>query len=500
MYPRTQGGDIIRFKSSERATFHGVAESNRLPCSLLLCFALVGACAPISTNTRIEETVIDQVVRSVPNGPMRVVSEVETTGSTVRIVVRRNRPCIETRYDVVEQTAFHERRDARRLILWEWLGGAVLAGGGAAALAVAPSLSDAPGISPETGEETVSDRTTLNIIGIAALVAAVPTLAIAITDSVRARDRREVLPRTQVERERRQVPCGADEPIAGRTVGARHAGLSVSLGNTNAEGVLEVDLAELLSSEVVIGPPQVTSVRLFIAENEVGTLDLRPYLQVLAEREWGAASEANTIESLENFARRFPTASRADEARERANALSEESAWVTASFSDTAEALEDFAERYPASTRAEEARTRARTLRLGEHLASASRALDASDVRGAEESLERAARIAPGDPAVVQLRQLLRALQIQARAGEVLDVLGGEMRTVRRARTEIDDWGRVNSAGARRRVSAARRQISEACVRMNEALSELRAFAGEDGVPPSLERAVRQVERSCRGR
>ena len=467
---------------------------------LLLVVSLTLACAPITTNTRIESTVVDHVSRRTPAGPPQLQAQVEVSGPSAHVAVERVQPCVETQYAVIDRTAHHERRDDRRLILWEWLGGAVLAGGGAVAISVAPSLSDEPGIDESTGEETISNRTAVYIIGGVALAGSLATLVVALVDSIRAADRSEQLPRIEEEQERRRVPCGPTEPIAGSPIVAANGEVEVRLGTTGPDGTLDVNLDDQLPAEDIIGPPNITSLTLSLNGDALGELDLRSYVEILAEREWVTARQEDSVEQLDRFALRFPDVPQATIARARSLSMRETSAWETARFTDTVDALEGFVASFPESSHADEARARARALRLGDALSRADQALTAGDPQAAIQAMREAERLAPGDPAIVEMRERLRDVQIQARVAEVLALFRAELRQVSRAATEIGDWGRVSTGGARRRVAVARQQISESCERMGSELQAVRELIGDREMPPQLEQAVRQVQRTCRGR
>ena len=125
--------------------------------------------------------------------------------------------------------------------------------------------------------------------------------------------------------------------------------------------------------------------------------------------QWEAAQEEDTISAYESFIERYPETPRAEEARERIDALRMEQAWSEARQRDTIEAYNEFLEAHPDAAVADQARARMEAL---ERAAAWQGLADSEDIEALQAFVEEYSGTAEADLA----RERIAELEARARA------------------------------------------------------------------------------------
>lgn len=168
-------------------------------------------------------------------------------------------------------------------------------------------------------------------IGAAFLAAGTPLLVIAIVDAIRATGSENEI--THTERSagfvERSTKCETRVPMARTNVmGRTNAGTAVHLGDTDAGGVLAIDLADVVSEDITLREGA-KRLALFMGRQPIGSADLKPVASVHREaarvredQEWAAldvtACEEGSVpdcQAVEAFLKKHPDGQHAPRAR-----------------------------------------------------------------------------------------------------------------------------------------------------------------------------------------
>lgn len=244
----------------------------------------------------------------------RVRVTVDQDDTTITIVAER--VCDVEERARIQTTTERERVNLQPGVTWQ-LGiyGAILAGVGTgvivdAQLNVEESELDGQGYNP-------IGPTGATAIGAAFLAAASPMLIIALVDGIRATGTEDEVSEVYQSKGviEKNTTCLKRVPVASaKIVGETRKGTKLMLGQTDAEGVLEVELAEAVPEKVTIGEGAL-SLALFLGKHRFGMADLKPVVAMhhMAKRdredkEWesldvaacekGSATECHAIEEF----------------------------------------------------------------------------------------------------------------------------------------------------------------------------------------------------------
>lgn len=230
----------------------------------------------------------------------------------------------------VQQTLERERVNLSPGVTWQLaIYGAILAGVGTgvtidARLNVADS-------DPEARSYNSIGPDAATAIGAAFLAAGTPLLVIAVVDAIRATGSESEIAHTErsagfIERSTR---CETRVPMARSNVmGRTNAGTPINLGDTDARGVLAIDLADVVSEDVTLREGA-KRLALFMGRQPIGSADLKPVASVHREaarvredQEWAAldvtACEEGSqpdCQAVEAFLQKHPDGQHAPRAR-----------------------------------------------------------------------------------------------------------------------------------------------------------------------------------------
>lgn len=179
------------------------------------------------------------------------------------------------------------------------------------------------------------------VIGAAFLTAASPMLVIALVDGIRATGTEDEVEETYASRGviEKNTTCLKRVPVASaKIIGKTRSGTQLMLGHTDAEGTLEIELAEAVPEKVTLDEGAL-SLALFLDkdENRFGMADLKPVAAVhhkakqsRENKEWesidveacakGSATECHALESYLERNPHSPHAPKARAALQKGNA------------------------------------------------------------------------------------------------------------------------------------------------------------------------------------
>jgi hypothetical protein len=299
-----------------------------LPLLSLATLSLATGCVSIGLG---EAVVIDEA--ALDSQRVEVVSKrvhVDVEQDDTRLTVTADRECDIEERARVRRTVERERINNSPAITWQLaIYGSILAGIGTgitvdAQLNVEDSETDGQNYNPLGPRAATA-------IGVGFLAAGSPLLVIALIDGVRSTGTVDEISETQLPgRVVAKAPtCSERTPaVSAEVLGRTHAGTEIRLGMTDAQGVLEVDLADVVS-EQIIASERAMSLALFIEKQHIGMADLKPvaavHREAYADREekaWGsvdadacAAGSGAECQALEKFLADYPQSPHAPEAR-----------------------------------------------------------------------------------------------------------------------------------------------------------------------------------------
>lgn len=222
-------------------------------------------------NPETTEQILETSRELVPSSEPRARARIE--GTSLEVAARRR--CNLVEMESKERTTVYEMEmEDSDVVLYGMLAGfgSPLLGLGVAMAADAPNVYD-----------TDSNSRQYNYLGpeypavFGAIVGAIGATMVgfATVNGIRALDTEEetVESTEQGDVLRRNVPCQRDEPAAGMSVDVRWTGGALSVGHTDAQGRLSVDLADKLSPNVFASPTPPATLEIWIGQQQLGTID-----------------------------------------------------------------------------------------------------------------------------------------------------------------------------------------------------------------------------------
>lgn len=308
----------------------------RFTASVGLCAALA-ACALGCGEVRygapdFQDRILSTTQRRVPGESVR--AQAWQQGTELRVHALRH--CDLVQWHEIERTTEWES-DEDHEVEWIILGvSSVPLTTGIILLADSPAVYEedrnARQYNPNGPEGAIAGGVILLAAG--TILAVVPTVEL-IRTSGRQQEQSIVHERGRVLRP--DVTCDADQPAQGALVAARISTLAgereqerITLGTTNSQGKLVVDLAQAIPPAAIEGPIAPHSLELWVADRMVGLIDLLPvrraHRQLAEQRDeaaWQQADAASCRERADEqacaavraYLERFPTGAHADEAK-----------------------------------------------------------------------------------------------------------------------------------------------------------------------------------------
>lgn len=145
-------------------------------------------------------------------------------------------------------------------------------------------------------------------------------------------------------------------PASDLRLTARLLGREIPLGATGTEGVLRVDLAPLVPTELLEEMTSLDELRILSGRQVLGEIEVGPLIGLADEHEWQRALRLDSRDAFARYLARFARGRHSVEATVRLGAIDSEAAWQAAVAADTAEAYRGYLRRHAASEHAEEAR------------------------------------------------------------------------------------------------------------------------------------------------
>jgi len=172
------------------------------------------------------------------------------SGSGTRLVVaaRWQPVCVEETVAASERVEVTTTKPAaekdQNWLTGCWIAGVLGVGTGVVSFAIAPALSNTSHVDDQ-GNKTGSDRQGAWMVGLVGLLVGVPTLLAAIIDQSRlGTHEQRGAPRESITATQ-DVPCGDGRPVANAQVSVSGSVESAVVGQTDAQGHLEIDLRSL---------------------------------------------------------------------------------------------------------------------------------------------------------------------------------------------------------------------------------------------------------------
>lgn len=290
------------------------------------------------TRTRVERAP-EQRLR-----PTRVAWTQGPEGTTAEIGIQGYRACTTVELDSVERVAVHVREERHShpmmgtVLVLELVGSIAALIGGPILLASADNADQRLGAAAVTGT------------GALFLAGFIWTWVVAGDPG------EQVILRTDRERGRTSGECDL-RPAAQVAVTGRIRGTRIAIGTTGADGVLRVDLAELVTPELLASLAEAD--RLVLAAESgmrLGDLAAAPLVAREEGRAWTEAAQAATREAYEAYLARFPRGAHAEDARRALTQLDEATAWRVAAEQDTASGYQRYLDSHRDGAHAAEAR------------------------------------------------------------------------------------------------------------------------------------------------